>query len=452
MPDADDTIRSLRDALQATPHNVPLRKHIAELLLAADRLDEAETEFRLALSYEPSSEELKLALADAFSRQGKHSEAFVVLEALVEAERTTGAAYLAHCQALLRAGEIERAVRQYRRAIDEDPDVADPALAARLGVWGEDGGDGVQEVVDGRIRATSDGGAPGGADVPVERPDCSFADVGGMDELKDEISIKIIQPLAHPELYEAYGKKIGGGLLLYGPPGCGKTHMARATAGEVDASFIAVGIHDVLDMWIGESERKLHELFQQARACAPCVLFFDEVDALGASRSDMRGSAGRQLINQFLAELDGIRSSNEGLLILGATNAPWHLDGAFRRPGRFDQVILVPPPDREARARILEICLEGKPQQDIDLDQIARKTEQFSGADLKALVDATVEDKLRQAVREKKPTPLRTKDLLAARKRQRPTTKEWFATARNYALYSNQGGIYDDILEYLGLK
>ncbi len=154
-----------------------------------------------------------------------------------------------------------------------------------------------------------------------------------METLKEEIRIKIIHPLNHPDLYRAYGKSIGGGILLYGPPGCGKTYLARATAGEIHAGFLAVGINDVLEMWIGNSERNLHALFEHARQNTPCVLFFDEVDALAASRADLRASAGRQLINQFLAELDGIGARNEGVLVLAATNAPWHLDPAFRRPG-----------------------------------------------------------------------------------------------------------------------
>jgi len=220
-----------------------------------------------------------------------------------------------------------------------------------------------------------------------------------MDTVKDEVRMKIIHPLAHPELYKAYGKPVGGGILMYGPPGCGKTHLARATAGEVRAGFIAVGINDVLEMWIGQSERNLHETFERARSHTPCVLFFDEVDALGASRSDLRHSSGRQLINQFLAELDGVQSGNEGVLVLAATNAPWHLDAAFRRPGRFDRVLFVPPPDSPARAAILRILLHGKPSQDVDFDHLAKKTENFSGADLKAVVDVAVEQKLREAIK-----------------------------------------------------
>jgi SpoVK/Ycf46/Vps4 family AAA+-type ATPase len=181
------------------------------------------------------------------------------------------------------------------------------------------------------------------------------------------------------------------------------------------------------------------------------VLFFDEVDALGASRSDLRQSSGRQLINQFLAELDGVNSDNEGVLILAATNAPWHLDAAFRRPGRFDRILFVPPPDPPARAAILGILLRGKPARDIDVDQVAKKTDGFSGADLKAVVDAAVEQKLREALKAGGPQPLTTRDLLGAAAGVRPTTKEWFGTARNYALYANQGGLYDDIRKYLKL-
>ena len=208
----------------------------------------------------------------------------------------------------------------------------------------------------------------------------------------------------------------------------------------------------VVEMWIGQSERNLHALFEHARRNRPSVLFFDEVDALGASRSDMRQSAGRHLINQFLAELDGVKSSNEGVLVLAATNAPWHLDSAFRRPGRFDRVVFVPPPDEEARSAILRIHLKGKPAEGLDVDRVAKKTPGFSGADLKAVVDLAIEEKLRAALKSGVPKPISTSDLLKGAKRHKATTREWFATARNYALYSNADGLYNDILTYLDLR
>ena len=238
---------------------------------------------------------------------------------------------------------------------------------------------------------------------------------------------------------------------MYGPPGCGKTFIARATAGEIGAGFLSVGINDVLDMWTGQSERNLHGLFEQARLHQPCVLFFDEVDALGGRRSDMNSGSARQLINQFLSEMDGVEYSNEGVLVLAATNAPWHIDPAFRRPGRFDRVLFVPPPDAAARAEILRIHLRDKPQEAIDFRRSTKCMADFSGADIKAVIDQAIEAKLREAIKAGSAPPLTTKDLMAAAKSLKPTTREWFSTARNYALYSNQGGIYDDVLKYLKL-
>ena len=273
-----------------------------------------------------------------------------------------------------------------------------------------------------------------------------------MSDVKDEISMKVIQPLAHPELFAAYGKKVGGGVLMYGPPGCGKTHLARATAGEAKASFMAVGIHEVLDLWIGSSERNLHRIFDEARRRAPCVLFFDEVDALGAKRADASNSSARQIINQFLSELDGVDEDNEGLLVLAATNAPWHLDSAFRRPGRFDRLVFVPPPDVEARAAILDVLLKGKPLAGIDTTRVARKTEKFSGADLKGVIDVAIEGKLREALKSGAPEPLTEKDLLRAAKRVVPTTTEWFSTAKNHVMFANESGHYDEVARYMGMR
>ncbi|HRX86731.1 MAG TPA: AAA family ATPase [Phycisphaerae bacterium] len=442
----DETIRSLREALRVSPENVPLRKHLAEVLMASGQFAEAQREYQQALTLQSDSIELKLGLATAYYRQEKDSHALVVVEDLIRTPHAPPSAGLLYARLLLRAGDVQKALAHYRSAVDAQPDLADPALEERFGIGVEEEAD--AEVVEGRVRARHE--EPGGAlENEFERPTATFADVGGMDALKEEIRLKIIHPLAQPEIYAAYGKKIGGGILLYGPPGCGKTHIARATAGEVKASFLAIGIHDVLDMWIGQSERNLHALFDQARRRRPCVLFFDEVDALGASRSDMRQSAGRQLINQFLAELDGIESANDGLLMLAATNAPWHLDSAFRRPGRFDRLIFVPPPDAPARAAILGILLRNKPVADVDTEFLAKKTEGFSGADLKAVVETAIEAKLGEALKTGVPAPLTTKDLRAAAKGLKPTTSEWFSAARNYALYANQGGFYDEILKYL---
>jgi transitional endoplasmic reticulum ATPase len=286
----------------------------------------------------------------------------------------------------------------------------------------------------------------------IEKPDIDFSHIGGMQDVKKEIEMKIIHPLKHPELYKAYGKKTGGGILLYGPPGCGKTYVAKATAGQVNARFISVSLSDILDMWIGNSEKNLHEVFEIARRNTPCVLFFDEIDALGASRSDMKQSTGRHLINQFLQELDGIDGNNDGILIMGATNTPWHLDTAFRRPGRFDRIIFVPPPDEQAREAIFDLKLKGKPVENIDYKSISAKTPDYSGADIEAIIDIAIEEKLEESFKDGIPKPILTKDLLNAIKKHRASTQEWFTTAKNFALYANDSGLYDDILKYLKIK
>ena len=449
---ASDPLAALREAVAHSPDNLPLRQCLADTLLERGFADEAEAEYRIGLRMSPRHEGLRIGLARAFYRQGKASEALVIVEEMIKTGRAPGAAYLLSSRLLIHNGEIEQAVAHYKEAVSGDESLRDREIEERLGISLDDENQDRQEseLVEGRLRAGWE--EPGeGPDVEVERPQARFADVGGMEPLKEEIRLKIIYPLEQEELYRAYGKSIGGGVLMYGPPGCGKTHLARATAGEIEAGFISVGINDVLDMWIGNSERNLHEIFERARRHQPCVLFFDEVDALGARRSDMRTSAGRHLINQFLSELDGVDGNNDGVLILAATNAPWHLDTAFRRPGRFDRILFVPPPDDAARAEILRIMLSGKPAQEIDVSHVAKKLRDYSGADLKAVIDVAVEEKLQESMKSGKLVPLSTRDLLKAAKRHKPTTAEWFSTARNHALYSNEGGIYDDILKYLKL-
>jgi transitional endoplasmic reticulum ATPase len=432
----DETVAGLREALRVSPNNLPLRQTLADILLTLGKCGEAEAEYRNALGLSPENLKLKIGLASAFLGQAKHSHALVIVEDLLKLGEVPPKVFILHSRLLLATGDGGRAARQYKKAIEADAAMADAELAARLGVnqMANDPSPRASELV----RVGDD-----------QRLDVTFADVGGMDAVKEDIRIKIIHPLTHPELYKAYGKSTGGGILMYGPPGCGKTHLARATAGEIRATFMAVGISDVLDMWIGSSERNLHAFFEQARRKKPCVLFFDEVDALAASRSDMRASAGRHLINQFLAEMDGINANNDGVLLLAATNAPWHVDPAFRRPGRFDSILFVPPPDSAARAAILRIQLEKKPVAEIDHNIVAARAEGFSGADLKAVVELAVDTKLREAMKSGQPMPISTGDLLDAVAKIKPSTHEWFAAARNYAMYSNQSGTYDDVLKYL---
>jgi transitional endoplasmic reticulum ATPase len=446
MSSNHDAIQALRQALNISPENVPLRKHLADTLLGQGEPEAAEREYIHALHLEPNDGTLKLGLAQAFCQQGKDSQALVLIEDVLKQGETSAAILTLHARLLLRTGAADKSVAQFRRALEQDPTLQESDLVEQLGINATNDA----EVIEGRVRADWAGDRQP-IDKNIERPNLTFADVGGMEAVKEEIRLKIIYPLTHAEMYKAYGKAIGGGILMYGPPGCGKTHLARATAGEIQAGFIAVGLNDILDMWLGNSEKNLHDLFDQARRNSPCVLFFDEVDALAASRSDLRQSAGRNVINQFLSELDGVQYSNDGVLILAATNAPWHLDSAFRRPGRFDRILFVPPPDSPGRAAILRLLCKGKPTTDIDFEFLGKKTENLSGADLQSLVDVAVEKKLQEAMKTGVPKPLTTKDLINAAGVVKPSTREWFGTARNYAIHANQDGTYDDILKYLNL-
>ncbi|NNE93847.1 MAG: AAA family ATPase [Verrucomicrobiales bacterium] len=467
-------IDSLKQALSVSPDNVPLMILLGEAYLEQFSLDEARTQFEQALQIEPANATAKTSVAQILDLSGKSSEAILRLEQVCAESPQHAPAWLLRAKLALNEESATDAREFYEKAVQNDVSLADPELLKRIK---EAGGGGPKSPQNPTPQASSDSQAGaffdpdfdddddpfsfGGEDDGqpseleldfVQKANVNFEQVGGMESVKEDIRMKILYPLENKELFEAYGKKAGGGVLLYGPPGCGKTLISRATAGEIKAKFMSVGLHQILDMWIGKSEEKLHELFELARRQAPSVLFFDEVDALAADRKDMRTSAGRTLINQFLAELDGNIDENDGVLVLGATNAPWHLDSAFLRPGRFDRLIFVPPPDEPAREEIINIMAEGKPVSGMDPATLAKKIKDFSGADIKAMFDQAVEASLSEAMKSGKIVPVTQRQLAKTAKKVKPSTRKWFESAKNYALYANQSGFYDDVLEYLGIQ
>ena len=353
----------------------------------------------------------------------------------------------------LEAGEHAAALARAGRVLAQRPDDAEAKrIATQAAAALDSSDDDVQEeekaeVV--RLRAIP-GERDDAAPSEIERPEVKLADVGGLEHVKKRLEASFLAPLRNPKLRQMYGKRLRGGLMLYGPPGCGKTFLARAVAGELGARFTHVGISDVLDMYLGESERKLHELFAAARRNAPCVLFLDEIDALGQKRSHLRGSAGRSTVNQLLAELDGAREDNEGVYVMAATNHPWDVDTALRRPGRLDRMLLVLPPDLPAREAILRGAFEGRPvSDDLELAAAAKRTELCSGADLVYLAELATESAMEAAVASGEPRPISNRDLQAALKQIEPSTRAWFEVAYNYAMFANEGGLYDELLEYI---
>lgn len=427
-----EEIEQLKQALAASPNNNFVRTMlIKKMQHHAEYIAELETLLQEAIRNEPNNIELKSILIDTYFKQDKCSACIVLAEAIHDKSAMPLSTRASIAKCYLRENNKDAARELYQLIVQEDESYEDEELDNAF-----------------RMRASTQ--ADGSADSSMfTKPNINFADVGGMDDVKREIDLKIIKPLENAELFASYGKKAGGGILLYGPPGCGKTFIAKATAGQINANFINIGLEDVLDMWHGNSEKNLNKYFTLARRKKPCVIFIDEVDALGAKRSDLRQSGGKNVIHQFLSEMDGIAASNEGVLIIGATNAPWHLDSAFRRPGRFDRIIFVPPPDEKSKEKIIELKLAGKPQEKIDYKKIAKKTPGYSGADINAMIDIAIEKILEEAMNTGIPKKITTMNLLDAAKQHHASTVDWFTTAKNYALFANKSGLYDAIIKYL---
>ncbi|MBP2582104.1 AAA+ superfamily predicted ATPase [Streptomyces sp. PvR006] len=442
MADESPLIRSLRAAVAAAPGDVPLRLHFAELLLSEGRNDEAVAEAAVALQHAPGDADARALMVRAMGMPPAPAPA--------PAESATGPTGPTAPSAPAESapdpkGPTERPEPTAGKAPAFDWDAAEQQ---------------VQDVVGPRFledpQAAAGDGAAGDADAwDVDAPGAvRLADVGGMDEVKDRLEAAFLAPMRNPELRRLYGKSLRGGLLLYGPPGCGKTFIARAVAGELGANFLTVSLSDVLDMWIGASEKNIHDIFETARRQAPCVVFLDELDALGAKRSRTHHSGLRNVVNQLLTELDGIASGagNEGVFVLAATNVPWDVDIALRRPGRLDRTLLVLPPDATARESILRYHLRERPIEAVDLGKLVKATEDFSGADLAHVCESAAEAALLDSARSGSVRLITTKDLLGAAKQIKPSTEPWFAAARNVAMFANEGGLYDDLLAHLKRK
>jgi SpoVK/Ycf46/Vps4 family AAA+-type ATPase len=396
------------------------------------------------LVFEPMNLELRLTYGRLLQDAGEHEAAVQQLD--IAATQASGSAIplVAAARSLAQLRRGAEAIDRYARArglADFRPDdqLEELMAAARRAAP-------VQLSTVPRDAASSDNV------VPIEqarRARIRFDDVAGMEDLKRTIRLQIIEPFLRPGLFAKFKKRAGGGVLLYGPPGCGKTMTARAVAGECQAEFISVGISDVLSMWIGRSEENLALLFEKARASTPSVLFFDELDALAYSRSKANSEHTRQVVNEFLSQLDGFGADNQGVLILAATNMPWDVDSAMKRPGRFTRQIFVPPPDEVARATIVNLKLNGVPHENVDAAAISRATPHFSGADVEGLVELAKEYVIEDHITRGLERPIGQADLLRAVQYMRPSTLDWLRTARNLVKYAGADDAYRDVEDYL---
>ncbi|MDO7883100.1 AAA family ATPase [Antiquaquibacter soli] len=428
MP-VSEILDALAAAVAAAPDSTALRVHYGRLLLEAGRSPEALEQASAALRTAPNDADALALLRDA-SAPGSAS-----LTDVSSASPSSASA----------SGEEPPAPEQPATAVPapdpEHPDIDWHALEQDLAVD-----------VPPPFAQASTGPDPlayeGLGEVTKEH--ITLDDVGGLDQVKERIRIAFLEPMRNPEIAKAFGKSLRGGLLLYGPPGTGKTFIARAIAGELGANFLSVTLADILGGIIGESEQNVHRVFQRARQLAPCVVFIDELDALGGKRSQyMNVGWMRNVVNQMLQEMDGIGSDNDGVFLLGATNHPWDVDTALMRPGRFDRTVLVLPPDEPARAAILRHHFSGRPIAGIDIDAVVAKTDGFSGADLAHIVATAAERAMSDSINSGTVRPIDMKDVGKALGEIKPSIMPWLQSARNVVTFANEDGRYDDLEEYL---
>lgn len=404
-----DILDAMDAAVRAAPDSVPLRLHYAQLLFDAGQYDKALEQAALALEHD----------------SGNASALEIVDKAALKLAPGDEPAAPSNDD----PGEID-----WKRLEDEiDADVPPPFIE--------------------KAEARLDAGPALDVIGEVSKETLTLDDVGGMEQVKERIRVAFLEPMRNPEIAKAFGKNLRGGLLLYGPPGTGKTFMARAVAGELGANFISVTLADVLGGIIGESEQNVHRLFNRARQLSPCVIFIDELDALGGKRSQYVNVGWmRNVVNQILQEMDGIGSDNDGVFVLGATNHPWDVDTALMRPGRFDRTVLVLPPDEPARAAILKHHFSGRPIAGIDIDTIVARTDGFSGADLEHVVATSAERAMTESIASGTVRPIDMNDVNRALGEIKPSTGAWLQSARNVVSFANQDGRYDDLEDYLRSK
>jgi len=455
----EQTFKLLEKAIALSPEDWETRAHLIDLYLSAGLADRAAGLLKAAPAIPATEADLlrqaRVELAtDTAAAQG-------TLQSVLTLNRANATAYLLLARLFQKRGLREEARKKYGAATVIDETLSDPELEAWLNQTAPPPSPAAPEPTPVPATAEPPPGPVSPQEVAAalqalnapetvtepERPKITFNDIGGMEEVIERIRMNIIYPFKNPEVFKKFNKKPGGGILMYGPPGCGKTHIARATAGECGATFISLAITDILSKWLGESEQHLHQIFETARQRKPAVIFIDEMDAIGVSRTDA-SSAMAPLVNVLLTELDGVSARNENLMVLAATNTPWRVDSALRRPGRFDRVLFVPPPDEPARKSILQICLRNLPAEGVELDKLARQAVRFSGADLRAAVERASEKAIYEEMRTGRPVKLTQRLLAEAIKEMRPSTNEWLETARSYATYANRTGLYDDLVAY----
>ncbi|VVB66453.1 Proteasome-activating nucleotidase [Candidatus Gugararchaeum adminiculabundum] len=430
----DKSIEDYARAAELDPRNPVIYNNRGDAYYRKQEFDKAIVDYDRALKLNPRYLKAFYNRGLAYACQQDYERAIKDFDKVIELNPNFSEAWHIRGLAYDYMQNYDKAIENYDKAIELNPNFTEAInhreLAKAKKERGPDAGGGAPGT-------DATGGAPqqGQGTVNVEKlivkSNANFTNVAGMEKLKEELREAIVYPLMQPELARKYGKLGGGGIMLYGPPGCGKTFIMKAAAGEAKVTFINAKISDILDMYVGNTEKNLHAIFEGARKHTPCILFFDEMEALGGRREDMGGSAQylKMAVNALLYEMDGVEAKNENVLVIGATNAPWDVDPALRRSGRFGKSLFVPEPDFRSRVAILKLNCKKRPTGRIDFRRIARCTIGFSSADLKAIVDEAASIPWREAFKTGHERPVVTRDFIVSLKKKKSTLPPWYAQA-----------------------
>jgi transitional endoplasmic reticulum ATPase len=417
------------------PDRLDFRLERGEASLQLNEYEDALDDLRFYLRHDPENSAALRKQAECLFQMGRNFEALKAVARLLELEEEQVELLVLRARINEQLEFLDDALKDAERALELDANnqearqIRQGALLRRQTYGMEDDlytafvrGD--EELFLGELRV----------------PETRFADVGGLEQVKQLMRETIEYPLKYPEISRQYGRAAGGGLLFFGPPGCGKTMLARAAAGECGVTLVDVNLSHVLDKWVGNSEKAISMVFNAARKRAPSILFFDEVDAIGGSRASMQSGWEKKLISQLLIELDGLASINESVLVLGATNAPWDVDFALRRPGRLGRLVFVPPPGAEQRAEVFRLYLARKPltSAEMDVAELGQLTEHYSPDAIRQLVENAAAIPWRTAIETGETRAIGMDDLRAAMAQTPPDLTEWEKMVSRYEEFAKQ--------------
>lgn len=431
----DEAIMNYRKAVDLDIHNQTAHHKLGLALHKKGMLDDAIREYKLALDISHADVDLHCNLGLALYEKGKLDEALDEYDIALELDNDNAAAYNNIGLIYYAKGMLDDAIENYTTALDISPeyDLAQKNLEKALTKQ--------RELLK---------------EKKILKPGLiNFSAVGGLKEVKDEFKMAAIYPLKHHELFKFYKKKICRGILLYGPPGCGKTYIAKAVAGECDAEFFDIKITDIYNKYYGESEKNIHDIFEVARECSPAIIFIDEIDAIGARRDSRLEQFEKRIVNQLLIEISDLEHENSNITVIVATNTPWNIDPALRRPGRFDKLIFVPPPDLEAREKIFEIYMKDRPVEKINYEKLGKITKDYSAADIVQICEEATDIALREALLGKKsktrskPRKINMGDFLTAIEKRKSSLITWFNFAQQEIMESGEDDTFKELFELI---